>query len=387
MKKARISYRVPRAHGPKIAAIGGGHGLSTMLRGLKQYTENISAIVTVADDGGGSGVLRQDLGMLPPGDIRNCLEALANTEPLMSELMRYRFSEGSLAGQSFGNLFLAALNGISPSFDAAVRRMSQVLAITGQVLPVTTADVRLEAEFENGATVMGESKIFACKKKEDCRIRQVRLRPQRPQALPEALQAIREADMIILGPGSLYTSVIPNLLVEGIVEAIMDSKAMRVYVCNIMTQEGETEGYTVSDHIRALFQHSCPGLFDLCLCNSSPVPKGVAARYAAEGAELLRADQEACRRLGVEVISRPIATVENGFVRHHPIHLAQELILLHAERSVRIAGDHFDYRKDAYRMEVDAGKNKDSGGPAHRTAPNGSLSSGGAGGAAGTAEG
>ena len=217
----RLRGLSPKARGPRIAVIGGGHGLSNMLRGLKRYTENISAIVTVADDGGGSGMLRQDLGMPPPGDIRNCLEALANTEPLMSELMHYRFTEGSLAGQSFGNLFLAALNGISTSFDAAVSRMSQVLAITGRVLPVTTADVQLEAEFENGASVIGESKIFYCKKKEDCRITKVRLIPEHPRALPEAVEAIREADMIVLGPGSLYTSIIPNLLVDGIVEAIL----------------------------------------------------------------------------------------------------------------------------------------------------------------------
>ena len=276
-------YRVPRAHGPKVAVIGGGHGLSNMLRGLKQYTENISAIVTVADDGGGSGMLRQDLGMPPPGDIRSCMEALANTEPVMRELLHYRFTEGSLAGQSFGNLFLAALNGISPSFDAAVRRMSQVLAITGRVLPVTTADVQLEAEFENGATVVGESKIFYCKKQEDCRIRQVRLIPSRPKALPEAVSAIADADMIVLGPGSLYTSIIPNLLVDGIVKAIRESDALKVYVCNVMTQEGETEGYTVSDHIAAIFAHSAQGLFRLCLTNSSPIPKAVAARYAEEG--------------------------------------------------------------------------------------------------------
>ena len=339
--KQRISYGVPRANGPRIAAIGGGHGLSTMLRGLKQYTENISAIVTVADDGGGSGMLRQDLGMLPPGDIRNCMEALANTEPLMSELMHYRFPEGVLAGQSFGNLFLAALNGISGSFDEAVSRMSEVLAITGRVLPVTTADVQLVAEFENGASVTGESKIFYCKKREDCRIRRVRLSPENPKALPAALAAIREADMIILGPGSLYTSIIPNLLVEGIVEAIQDSDALKIYVCNVMTQEGETEGYTVSDHISALFHHSCRNLFDICLCNSSPIPKGVAAKYAQEGASPLYADAGPCAALGVEVISRPIATVDNGFVRHDPGHLARELILLHAERSVRIAGEHF----------------------------------------------
>jgi uncharacterized cofD-like protein len=338
----RISYRVPRERGPKIAAIGGGHGLSNMLRGLKQHTENLSAIVTVADDGGGSGMLRQDLGMPPPGDIRNCMEALANAEPIMRELMHYRFPEGTLAGQSFGNLLLAALNGISPSFDAAVSRMSEVLAITGRVLPVTTADVRLEAEFENGASVIGESKIFYCKKKEDCRIAKVRLLPDHPKALPAALAAIEEADMILLGPGSLYTSIIPNLLVDGIVEAIQRSRALKVYVANVMTQEGETEGYTLSDHIQAIFQHAAPGLFDLCLMNSSPIPKGVAARYAEEGAELLRYDQASCDALGVEVVRRPVATVENGYVRHHPGHLARELILLHAERSVRIAGDTGD---------------------------------------------
>jgi len=338
-------YRVPRNRGPNIAVIGGGHGLSNMLRGLKQYTENISAIVTVADDGGGSGMLRQDLGMPPPGDIRNCLEALANTEPLMSELMQYRFRDGSLAGQSFGNLFLAALNGISGSFDEAVRRMSEVLAITGRVLPVTTADVQLEAEFENGASVVGESKIFYCKKQEDCRIRRVRLLPEDAKALPEAVAAIREADMIVLGPGSLYTSIIPNLLVEGIVEAICASDALKVYVCNVMTQEGETEGYTVSDHISALFHHSARNLFDLCLCSSSPIPGEVLARYAAEGAEPLYADAGPCASLGVEVISRPITMVENGYVRHDPECLARELILLHAERSVRIAGQG-GYRKE-----------------------------------------
>ena len=196
-------YRGPSGKGPRIVAIGGGTGLSTMLRGLKRHTNNLTAIVTVADDGGGSGVLRQELGMLPPGDIRNCLEALANVEPLMSELLHYRFTEGSLRGQSFGNLFLAALNGISGSFDQAVSRMSQVLAITGTVLPVTTTDVQLEAEFENGARVLGESKIFYCKKREDCRIRRVRLLPERPPALKPAIEAIEAADMILLGPGSL----------------------------------------------------------------------------------------------------------------------------------------------------------------------------------------
>ena len=337
-------YRTPRKHGPRIAVIGGGHGLSNMLRGLKEYTENLSAIVTVADDGGGSGALRQDLGMPPPGDIRNCMVALANTEPLMKQMMDYRFQEGTLAGQSFGNLFLAAMNGISSSFDAAVRRMSEVLAITGRVLPVTTADVQLEAEFENGASVVGESKISYCKKKEDCRITKVRLLPEHPKALPEALAAIQEADMIVLGPGSLYTSIIPNLLVDGIVEAIQKSSALKIYVCNVMTQEGETEGYTASDHIAALFKHSVPGLFHLCLVNSSPIPGEVAVRYAQEGAEALRYDKERCAALGVELVIRPVAMVQDGYVRHHPDKLAQELILLHAERNVRIAGGR--YRKE-----------------------------------------
>ena len=351
METQRTSYRVPKAHGPRVAVIGGGHGLSNMLRGLKQYTENITAIVTVSDDGGGSGMLRQDLGMPPPGDIRNCMEALANTEPMMRELLHYRFTEGSLAGQSFDNLFLAAMNGISDSFDQAVSRMSEVLAITGRVLPVTTADVQLEAEFENGASVVGESKIFYCKKKEDCRIRQVRLLPAHPRALPEAVAALQEADMIVLGPGSLYTSIIPNLLVEGIVEAIQDSDALKVYVCNVMTQEGETEGYSVGDHISALFQHGAPGLFDICLTNSSPIPKAVAARYAQEGAEPLVCPAE-CRTIqGVEILRRPVSTVENGYVRHNPGHLARELILLHAERSVRIAGDRFNFREDTYQVE------------------------------------
>ena len=194
MKQHSAAFKPRRGGmGPKVVALGGGTGLSTMLRGLKEYTKNITAIVTVADDGGGSGVLRQDLGMPPPGDIRNCLLALANTEPVMGELLGYRFTEGILKGQSFGNLFLAALNEISPSFDVAVRRMSEVLAITGRVLPVTNENV-------------GESKIFQCKKQQDCRIRCVRLQPRHPQALQESLEAIRAADMILLGPGSLYTS-------------------------------------------------------------------------------------------------------------------------------------------------------------------------------------
>ena len=187
--------------GPKIVAIGGGTGLSTMLRGLKKYTKNLTAIVTVADDGGGSGMLRRDIGMPPPGDIRHCMESLANTEPIMERLLTYRFSDGVLAGQSFGNLILAALNGVTGSFEEAVRQMSQVLAITGQVIPVTSADVQLEAVFENGSQVVGESKICDFKKQQDCRIHHVNLIPAKPEPLPSALEAIRDADLILLGPG------------------------------------------------------------------------------------------------------------------------------------------------------------------------------------------
>lgn len=271
----------------------------------------------------------------------------------MRELLHYRFTEGSLAGQSFGNLFLAALNGISPSFDAAVRRMSQVLAITGRVLPVTTADVQLEAEFENGATVVGESKIFYCKKQEDCRIRQVRLIPSRPKALPEAVSAIADADMIVLGPGSLYTSIIPNLLVDGIVKAIPGVRRPEgLCLQRHGPRRGRRRATTVSDHIAAIFAHSAQGLFRLCLTNSSPIPNaGGPPGTRRRGPSASRCDKSACAALGVEVVERPVATVESGFVRHSSAALARELILLHAERSVRIAGARFRPREDAYQME------------------------------------
>ena len=278
--------------GPKIVAIGGGTGLSTMLRGLKKYTRNLTAIVTVADNGGGSGMLRQDLGMPPPGDIRHCMESLANTEPIMEKLLTYRFTEGSLAGQSFGNLILAALNGVTGSFEEAVTQMSHVLAITGRVVPVTSADVQLEAVFENGARVIGESQIAAFKKEQDCRIHHVGLIPDHPKATPAALEAIGEADLILLGPGSLYTSVIPNLLVEGVARAVARADAPKIYICNIMTQEGETEGYTAADHLEALLVHGAPGLLDLCLANTAPVRPGLLEKYREEDAAPLAVDRE-----------------------------------------------------------------------------------------------
>ena len=335
---------IPNLHqwerGPKITAIGGGTGLSTMLRGLKKYTKNLTAVVTVADDGGGSGVLRRDIGMPPPGDIRHCMESLANVEPIMERLLTYRFQEGSLAGQSFGNLILAALNGVTGSFEEAVAQMSQVLAITGRILPVTSADVQLEAVFENGARVVGESKISSFKKEQDCRIAHVALLPERPAALPAALQAIREADLILMGPGSLYTSVIPNLLVEGVVEAICRSEALKIYVCNIMTQEGETEGYTAADHVDALLSHGAPGLVDLCLANSAPVRPGLVEKYREEDAAPILVDRERIRAMGLELEEYPVASEGGDYARHDPDRLAAavlDLSLIHISPSASAA--------------------------------------------------
>ena len=331
---------IPNLHqwerGPKITAIGGGTGLSTMLRGLKKYTKNLTAVVTVADDGGGSGVLRRDIGMPPPGDIRHCMESLANVEPIMERLLTYRFQEGSLAGQSFGNLILAALNGVTGSFEEAVAQMSQVLAITGRILPVTSADVQLEAVFENGARVVGESKISSFKKEQDCRIAHVALLPERPAALPAALQAIREADLILMGPGSLYTSVIPNLLVEGVVEAICRSEALKIYVCNIMTQEGETEGYTAADHVDALLSLGAPGLVDLCLANSAPVRPGLVEKYREEDAAPILVDRERIRAMGLELEEYPVASEGGDYARHDPDRLAAAVLDVYRRRAVRI---------------------------------------------------
>ncbi|MEG1073056.1 MAG: YvcK family protein [Oscillospiraceae bacterium] len=328
-----MSEQIRWENGPKIVALGGGNGLSTMLRGLKTHTKNLTAIVTVADDGGGSGVLRQDLGMPPPGDIRNCMQALANVEPVMEQLLGYRFTEGSLRGQAFGNLLLAALNGISPSFDQAVARMSEVLAISGRVLPVTNADVALEATFENGTHVVGESIIAQFKKEQDCRITKVRLLPEHPAALPQTLEAIGEADLILLGPGSLYTSVIPNLLVDGVVEAICRSKALKMYICNIMTQDGETEGMTASDHVAALLNHSAPGLLDVCLVNSAEVRPGLLERYRREDAIPIVVDPEGIRAQGVEPIQRPLASETLDYARHSAVRLAAAVMEIYEEKA------------------------------------------------------
>jgi uncharacterized cofD-like protein len=315
-----------RAAGPEIVAIGGGSGLSTLLKGLKLCTENITAVVTVADDGGGSGTLRQEMGILPPGDVRNCLLALANTEPVLEQLLSYRFTEGCLEGQNFGNLFLAALTRIYGSFVEAVRRMSDVLAITGRVLPVTTADVNLEAEFENGTSVVGESNIFSFKKQQKCRIKRIRLLPEQPEPLPETIRAIANADMILLGPGSLYTSIIPNLLVGGVADAIIQANCLKVYVCNVMTQEGETEGYTAFEHVESLFGHAGGKLFGTCLVNSAPFKPELIARYKDESAEPTLIERDRFAEAGISLIERDLLSDRQTQARHDPLKLAAALM-------------------------------------------------------------
>ena len=317
--------------GPKIVAVGGGTGLSTMLRGLKVYSSNITAIVTVADDGGGSGVLRQDLGMLPPGDIRNCILALADTEPIMQKLIQYRFEDGILKGQSFGNLFLAAMDGISSSFEEAVKKMSDVLAVTGKVLPVTLDNVRLCAELDDGFVICGESKIGDHNSFHAGKIKRVYLEPQNATPLKDALDTIAEADVIILGPGSLYTSIIPNLLVDGICDAIKASKAVKIYVCNVMTQPGETDGYSMSDHIEYLEEHTFKGIVDYCIVNTASIPDELKKRYAADGAEAVKVDMEQMSNSGIKVMGSDFLSIKNDLIRHDPDKLAKAIISLVAE--------------------------------------------------------
>ncbi len=318
---------------PRIAALGGGTGLSTMLRGLKARTDRITAIVTVTDDGGGSGILRRELGMLPPGDIRNCLLALANAEPVMQKALGYRFREGSLAGQNLGNLVLAALNDMSGSFDEAVSALSQVLAVTGRVLPVTNENLVLQAVFDDGALIRGETRITDYKRSTDAIIRRMSLDPARPAALPAVLEAIGQADMIVLGPGSLYTSVIPNLLTGGVAEAVRCARAVKVYVVNLMTQDGETEQYTAADHVKVLMDHGGRGLFDYVLINSLPVDKSVLPAYRKEGGVPVPVNEDDLRALGVEPVYAPLATWEGGLVRHDPAALADALMTLYHEKA------------------------------------------------------
>ncbi|MFL0196062.1 uridine diphosphate-N-acetylglucosamine-binding protein YvcK [Clostridium sp. WILCCON 0269] len=312
--------------GPKIVAIGGGTGLSTMLRGLKYYTSNITAIVTVADDGGGSGDLREDLGMLPPGDIRNCIMALADTEPLMEELLQYRFKDGRLKNQSFGNLFLAAMDGISGNFEEAVHKMSSVLAVTGRVMPVTLDNLVLKAKLQNGTIVSGESNIPQQAINQNTRIDEIFIEPKNARALKEAVDAILEADAVILGPGSLYTSVIPNLLVKDIANAVKKTPAIRLYVSNIMTQPGETDGFSVEDHIATIFKHVGNEIMDYVIVNVGKIDVELEGKYKEEESHLVKVDDEIVSSLGVKVIEGDFISIKNGLIRHNSEKLASILI-------------------------------------------------------------
>ncbi|MGB7565348.1 MAG: gluconeogenesis factor YvcK family protein [Prochlorococcaceae cyanobacterium] len=311
--------------GPAIVAIGGGTGLSTLLSGLKRYSSNLTAIVTVADDGGSSGVLRRELGVQPPGDIRNCLAALSTEEPLLTRLFQYRFKAGSgLEGHSFGNLFLSALTAITGSLESAITASSRVLAVQGQVVPATNADVRLWAELENGERIEGESRIGQAPSP----IVRLGCTPERPPALPRALEAIAHAELIVLGPGSLYTSLLPNLLVPELVEAISRSKAPRLYICNLMTQPGETDGLDVEGHLRAIeAQLASLGveqrLFSSVLAQESLEDPTLVAHYRSRGAEPVTCDPRHLRSQGYEVMLAPLQGARpSATLRHDPRSLA-----------------------------------------------------------------
>ena len=312
--------------GPKIVVIGGGTGLSTMLRGLKYYTSNITAIVTVGDDGGGSGKLREDLGMLPPGDIRNCILGLADTEPIMKELLQYRFTDGNLKNQSFGNLFLAAMDGISDNFEDAVQKMSSVLAVTGKVIPVTLDDMQLKAILKNGNIVKGESQIPKEAIKQKSPIERLMLEPEDAVPLKEALDAIKEADAIVMGPGSLYTSVIPNLLVNKISSAVRKSKAYKVYISNIMTQPGETDGFTASDHLKTIQKYGGKDIVECVIANCGAISDELKEKYDKEGAKLVELDEENIKSQGVDLIVGNLIKMESGFIKHDADYLAQILV-------------------------------------------------------------
>ncbi|MFW5971969.1 MAG: gluconeogenesis factor YvcK family protein [Bacillota bacterium] len=308
--------------GPRVVALGGGTGLSNLLRGLKKYSSNLTAIVTVADDGGSSGKLRDELGMLPPGDIRNCLVALADAEPLMQDLFQHRFeSEGPLEGHSFGNLFIASLTEVLGDFEDAVKESSKVLAIRGKVLPATNEDIHLGAVYADKTLKIGESGIPDL----DKRIEKVFLNPSTCRPSGEALESIRSADIIVIGPGSLYTSIIPNLLVKEIAYAIKKSDAIKIYVSNVMTQPGETSNYSVSDHIKAIFNHSVEGLFDYVIANKEEGSEELILRYKEEGAYRVLLDEEKIEELGIKVIKQDLLT-DQGYIRHNPDKLARIIL-------------------------------------------------------------
>ncbi|WP_110929833.1 gluconeogenesis factor YvcK family protein [Paenibacillus bouchesdurhonensis] len=310
---------------PRIVVMGGGTGLSVMLRGLKEKPLDITAIVTVADDGGSSGILRNELHMPPPGDIRNVLTALADVEPLLSNMLSYRFSNGSgLAGHSLGNLILAAITDISGDFVTAVRELSRVFAVRGRVLPAADQAVVLHAEMEDGTIVTGESKIPEARG----RIKRIFLEPEEVEPLPEACEAIREADAILIGPGSLYTSIIPNLLVPKLTESILANKnAIKIFVCNVMTQPGETDNYTVSDHLQAVYDHVGHHLFDYVIVNDGEIPTQVQDFYAEQGAKPVEVDWDVVTGRGYKVIADTLVLFRR-YLRHDADKLSQHIYQL-----------------------------------------------------------
>ncbi|WP_044892987.1 gluconeogenesis factor YvcK family protein [Bacillus alveayuensis] len=310
---------------PKIVIIGGGTGLPVLLRGLKQYPIDITAIVTVADDGGSSGRLRDELDIPPPGDIRNVLAALSDVEPLIEELFQHRFQNGNgLSGHSLGNLILAAMTSITGDFVHAIREMSKVLNVRGKVLPAANRSVVLHAEMEDGTIVSGESKIPYSGKK----IKKVFLTPEHIEPLPEAIEEIRSADLIVIGPGSLYTSILPNLLVPKIGEEVCKAKAKKIYICNVMTQAGETLNYTASDHVKALYNHmKCP-FIDTILVNAENISDEIQKRYAKELAEPVKYDIENLKQLGLSIIRDNIISYEDNVIRHDTKKVAALLVSL-----------------------------------------------------------
>lgn len=307
--------------GYKVVAVGGGTGLSTLLRGLKRKTSNLTAVVTVSDDGGSSGRLQKELGVLPPGDVRNCLVALADDEAMVTDLFKYRFSEGEgLSGHSFGNLFLAAMSGITGNFDRAIKESSRVLNIKGRVLPSTLGIVRLCARLEDGSVVEGESNISMSGQ----RIKEVFFDPPYAAPLAEVIAAIAEADAIVLGPGSLFTSIVPNLLVDRIAHAIAASPAVKIYVCNVMTQPGETDGMTASDHVKALIENAGAKICDYAIVNDEP-PSKLREAYAKEGQIPVTADVDRIRELAVTPVRAQMIS-ETVNVRHDPEKLGEQVL-------------------------------------------------------------
>ena len=329
-----------RAPGARVVAIGGGTGLSTLLRGLKHYVArrrhetdrhpiaDLAAIVTVSDDGGSSGRLRREYSVLPPGDIRNCMVALSQDEALLGRLFQYRFQSGSgLRGHSFGNLFLTALSHVTGDFSEAVKVSGEVLAIRGRIFPATLENVTLEAVMTDGKIVSGETRIPKSGKK----IRRLRLHPRRVRPLPEVLAAIAQANLILIGPGSLYTSILPNLLVSGVAEAIESSPATRVYIANLMTQPGETDGFTLSDHVRVILEHTRRKLLDWVVASNQVVSPAVVRRYSAQGAAPVRIDMGELQALGVRCLLDNLLE-EHRVVRHDSARLSRLLIEEFVER-------------------------------------------------------